>query len=56
METMKEYVGKTPHGGVRTKGFFFDAYGMPCEESKAKRVQIIEYDENDNEVFSIISE
>ena len=56
METMKEYISETPHGGVRMKAFFFDAYGLPCEESKAKKTQIIEYDNNGNSVFSIISE
>lgn len=56
MKTMKIYTGETPHGGVLTKVFFFDAYGIPCEELKAKKTQIIEYDENGNAVFSIISE
>lgn len=56
MKIMEEYFGKTPHGGVCTKVFFFDANDMPCEESKARKVQIIEYDKDNNAVFTIISE
>ena len=46
----------TPNGGVRMIGYFFDKDGNRCEEEKASQVQILEFDENDVCVFSIISE
>ena len=47
--------GKTPHGGVKMVGYFFDKDGMPCKEEDAVTVQVIEYDENDRQVFSVLS-
>ena len=47
--------GKTPHGGVKMVGYFFDKDGKPCKEDDAVSVQIIEYDKNDRQIFSIIS-
>lgn len=55
MKTKDIYIGETPHGGVRTEIFYYDAYSLPCEESKAKKTQIIEYDKDNNVVFTIIS-
>ena len=54
-DCMLEEFGETPNGGVRTVAYFFDGKDRPCEESHAKVVQIIEYDKDDNVVFSIIS-
>lgn len=51
----REVVGETPHGGVRMVGYFFDSNGKPCRENDAKSVQIIEYDESNNVVFTMIS-
>ena len=47
--------GNTPHGGVKMVGYFFDKDGMPCKEEDAVAVQVIEYDENDSQVFSVLS-
>lgn len=46
----------TPHGGVRTVVFYFDAYDQPCSKSKAKKMQILEYDSSGVCIFSLISE
>ncbi len=55
MKTSRTVEGPTPNGGVRMTAFFFDANDQPCEEKESVSVQIIEYDENDVPVFTIIS-
>lgn len=47
--------GETPHGGVKTTAFFFDKDGNPCTEKKCDTMHIVEYDSNDNVVFTITS-
>ena len=44
-----------PHGGVKEVANFFDKDGNPCKEGMAHTIQILEYDENDVCVFSIIA-
>ncbi len=51
----REVIGKTPHGGVRMVAHFFDENGKPCLERNAKTIQILEYDNNDVCIFSVIS-
>lgn len=46
----------TPHGGVRTVVFYFNAENQPCSKFKAKKMQILEYDSSEVCIFSLISE
>ena len=51
----KTTYGKTPHGGVKMVGYFFDKEGKPCEEKEAVTVLIGEYDKDDKCIFSVRS-
>ena len=52
----REVICKTPHGGVKMVAYFYDKDNNRCPEGKnVSRVQILEFDENDVCVFSIIS-
>ena len=48
--------GETPHGGYKTLCYYFDESGCPCKENKAATLQILEFDKNNNCVFSLITE
>lgn len=48
--------GDTPHGGVKTVAYFFDASGNRCREEDAASIQILEFDNNNTCVFSLIAE
>lgn len=53
--TYRVHVGRMPHGGVKEVGFFYDKQGFPCQEKDAETIQVIEYNEKDEPIFSIIS-
>ena len=55
METNKTVRGLGPHGGVRTDYYYFDKDGLPCEESNACSIQIIEKDKDGNDIFTLIA-
>lgn len=47
--------GPTPHGGVVMVAYFYDAKDRRCVESKSKTTQILEFDDDGECIFSIIS-
>jgi len=45
-ETSEHVVGPTPHGGAYSIAYWQDEEGQPTTKAKAKRAEIIEYDED----------
>ena len=43
--------GPTSHGGVYTIAYFSDAKGKPSSKEDAQRIEIIEYDSTEKEVW-----
>ena len=52
----KETIGERPHGGARELCYFYDQEGNPCKETEAKKFQILEFDKENNCIFSMITE
>lgn len=52
METSKRINEPTPNGGAYSVAFFYNAKGEPCEESDARRVEFVEYSEDDERICS----
>ena len=48
------YSSPNLHGAVRGVAYYFDENDNRCERDKASKMQILEFDENDVCVFSII--
>lgn len=48
--TSERRPGPTPGGGVYSVAYFRDAKGNPCPKDRAAQIEIIEYDENDQDI------
>lgn len=49
--TQEKLNGNTPNGGTYSIAYFQDAEGQPTTKSTAKKMEIIEFDSKDNEIF-----
>ena len=52
-ETFKRIDGKTPAGGQYSIVFFYDKESNPTTKDKAEVINIVEYDEEDNELRNV---
>ena len=50
MKTSKRIDEPTPNGGSYSVAYFRDRNGKPCSEKDAVKLEIIEYDENNNQI------
>ena len=53
MKTTETVYGKTPHRGVKSVAYYYDADRRPCEQKNARFMNIVEYDENDHRLFEV---
>ena len=49
-KTSKRINGATPNGGSYAIAYFRDKDGQPCSESKAVRIEIVEYTDKGDEI------
>ncbi len=42
----------TPNGGAYSVAYYYDDHRMPCEKSKARRVEIVEYSKQGERICS----
>jgi len=49
-KTTRRHSGPTPAGGAYAVSYFSDDDGRPVPEEEARRVEIVEFDADDNEV------
>jgi hypothetical protein len=51
VKTEERINGETPKGGVYSIAYFQDAKGQPVAKENATAIEIIEFDENDRQIF-----
>lgn len=50
IKNYKRIEGVTPNGGAYSVAYYFNKNNEPCPPQKAYRVEIIEYDKDDNRI------
>lgn len=53
---VETYHTPTPSGGVYCRAYFFDENRTPCVKAKAKYINIVEYDENNERINEVYGE
>jgi hypothetical protein len=51
VKTEERINGETPKGGVYSIAYFQDANGQPVAKEDATSIEIIEFDENDRQIW-----